>query len=274
MGSFDQLLADRVAVVTGGANGIGKGIAMAMARFGANVVVADVDMEQGEKVVCAIRSMGREALLVATDASQTDQLRAMVEQAVGHFGHIDILVNNAGGGRPVAFLEQSERSWRRHIELNLMSMLAATHAAAANMVERGRGGVVINIASTESLRAAPGYAVYAACKAGMVSFTRSMALELGEHDIRVFALAPDMIVTPGLQPYFDKASDSELAARDGYVPLGRTGSIEEIGEVAVFLASSMANYLTGLTIPVDGGATASSGWSRTAPGKPWRLYHG
>jgi NAD(P)-dependent dehydrogenase (short-subunit alcohol dehydrogenase family) len=267
------LVTDQVALVTGGANGVGEGIATSLARFGANVVIADVDEINGCRVVDLIRSYGREAEFIKTDAMDTDQIRGMVEQAEAHFGRVDILVNNAGGARPTPFLEQSERSWRKHIDFNLVSMLAATQAAARVMVKGGRGGTIINVASTEGLRAAPGYAVYAACKAGMVSFTRSMALELSSHQIRVFALAPDMIVTPGLKPYFDSASAEELAARDAYIPLGRTGSIEEIGSVAVFLASPMASYLTGLTLPVDAGAIASSGWTRSTTTGRWNLYH-
>jgi len=264
----------QVAVVTAGANGIGQGIALAVARQGANVVIADIDAEHGEQVAHAVRELGRQALFIRCDVTDSEQIRAMVEQAAQALGRIDILANNAGGSRPVAFMEQSERSWRRHIELNLISMLTATQAAAELMIKGGRGGTIINVASTEALRAAPGYAVYAACKAGMVSFTRTMSLELSAHNIHVHALAPDMIATLGLMPYFDKAPPQELAARDGYIPLRRLGSIDEIGNVAAFLASGMASYLNGLTIPVDGGATASHGWTRPPGSDDWVLYHG
>jgi NAD(P)-dependent dehydrogenase (short-subunit alcohol dehydrogenase family) len=264
----------KVAVVTAGANGIGEGAAMAIARFGGDVVIADNDTVNGERVAAAVRALGRRALFVPTDVNHTDQIASMIEAAVTHFGRLDILVNNAGGSRRVDFMTQSERSWRRHIDLNLVSMLAATQAAAQVMIAAGNGGTIINVASTEGLRAAPGYAVYAACKAGMVSFTRSMALELSGHGIRVHALAPDMIETPGLKPYFDNASDSMNAARDRYIPLARLGSIEEIGNVVVFLSSSMSSYLNGLTVPVDGGATASAGWTRSPADGAWNLYHG
>ncbi|PWK91918.1 SDR family NAD(P)-dependent oxidoreductase [Fulvimonas soli] len=272
MNPSDILVTDQVAIVTGGANGIGEGIALTLARFGADVAIADVDTEKGRQVVAAIQALGRRALLVPTDCADTGQIRSMVEQAAGHFGRLDILVNNVGGSRQTDFLEQSERSWKRHIDLNLVSMLAATQASARAMIAGGRGGTIINIASSEGLRAAPGYAVYAACKAGMISFTRTMALELSEHAIRVFALAPDMLVTPGLQPYYDAATPGEAAARDRYIPLGRLGKVEEIGSVAVFLASRMASYLTGVTLPVDAGTLASSGWTRLASGG-WALYH-
>lgn len=270
----DYRLNDQVAIITAGANGIGEGAALGIARFGGDVVIADVDVENGERVAQAVRAMGRQALFIKTDVRHTDQIAAMVDQAAQHFGRIDILVNNAGGTRHQSFLNQNEGNWRRLIDFNFISMLATTQAAAKVIAAGQRGGAIINIASSESLRAAPGFAVYAACKAAMVSFTRSMALELAEHRIRTFALAPDMIETPGLKPFLDTASAAVTAARDRYIPLGRLGSIDEIGNVVVFLASGMASYLTGVTIPVDAGALASSGWNRSPTDGSWGLYHG
>lgn len=264
----------KVAIVTAGANGIGEGAALGIARFGGHVVIADNDAVNGERVAAAVRALGQQALFIATDVTHTEQVEAMVAQAVAHFGRLDILVNNAGGSRHVSFLDQSERSWRKHIDLNFVSMLAATQAGAQAMIKAGNGGTIINVASSEALRAAPGFAVYAACKAGMVSFTRSMALELADQGIRAHVLAPDMIETPGLKPYFDNASDAKNAARDRYIPLARLGTIDEIGNVVVFLASGMSSYLNGLTIPVDGGALASSGWIRSPADGSWNLYHG
>jgi NAD(P)-dependent dehydrogenase (short-subunit alcohol dehydrogenase family) len=270
----DTNLEGKVAFITGGAGGIGEGCARSLARFGADIVIADIDSDNGARVAGAIRELGRKALFIDTDVTHVEQIEAAVAQAAKHFGRLDILVNNAGGVRQTPFLKQSERSWRKHIDFNLVSMLAATQAVANVMIDGKRGGTIINIASSEGLRAAPGFAVYAACKAGMISFTRSMALELADHGIHVHALAPDMIETTGLKPYFDAAGEAENAARDRYIPLKRLGAIEEIGNVVVFLASGMASYLTGLTIPVDGGAIASSGWSRSPRDGRWNLYHG
>jgi NAD(P)-dependent dehydrogenase (short-subunit alcohol dehydrogenase family) len=270
----DIQLKDQVTVVTAGANGLGEGIAMSVARFGGHVVIADTDKENGERVAAAVRALGREALFIPTDMTLKDQVDAMITKAAQHFGRIDILANNAGGSRRQSFMEQTERSWQRHINLNLISMLCATQAAAKVMIAGGRGGTIVNVASTEALRAAPGFAIYAACKAAMVSFTRTMALELSGHGIRTHALAPDMIMTPGLKPFLDNVNSSEVEARAGYIPLRRIGTMEEFGAVVVFLASPMARYLNGLTIPVDAGAMAASGWTRRPGTEDWSLYHG
>ncbi|HBP0042041.1 SDR family NAD(P)-dependent oxidoreductase [Pseudomonas aeruginosa] len=269
----DIRLNDKVAFITGGAGGLGAGIAENLANFGARVVIADIDAAAGERLVAAIREKGGDALFVPTDVNHSEQIIAAVARAAEHFGRLDILVNNAGGVRRTPFLEQTEKSWRKHIDFNLISTLTATQAAAKVMIEGGRGGTIVNIASSEGLRAAPGFAVYAACKAGMISFTRSMALELAEHDIRVHALAPDMILTPGLKPYFDAVGEAGAAARNRYIPMGRLGSTDELAGVVIFLVSSLASYVTGLTLPVDGGAIASSGWTRSPHTGAWDLYH-
>jgi NAD(P)-dependent dehydrogenase (short-subunit alcohol dehydrogenase family) len=278
----DIQLTDQVAIVTGGGGGIGRAIALACASVGADVVIADIVPERCEETAARVREMGRRALAAPTDVMDTEQIRAMVEKADAEFGRIDVLVNNAGGvtGRP--FLQQSERSWRRHIEINLVSMLAATSATAPIMIRGARGGSIINVTSIEGSRAAPNFAVYAACKAGMISFTRTMALELSEHGIRVNAIAPDHTVTPGNHGNrtgpVDPASWPKQTpeARDAWarlIPLGREGVDEECGNVAVFLASKMSEYVTGTVIPVDGGTWASGGWFRRKEGG-WTLVDG
>ena len=272
----DILLTDQVAIITGGGAGIGRAIALAYASVGADVVIADIIPERAEETAGRVREFGRRALPLAVDVAHTDQVRALIEQAHGHFGRIDILVNNAGGVSPRPFLEQSEGSWRRHIELNLVSMLAATSAAVPVMIGGGRGGSIVNVSSIEASRAAPNYAVYGACKAGMLNFTRSMALELAEHGIRVNAIAPDYTVTPGLRGNVTGPVDpvtwieptpAQEAATARRIPLGRPGIDEECGKVAIFLSSKMSSYVTGTVIPVDGGTWASGGWLRNRAGK-------
>jgi NAD(P)-dependent dehydrogenase (short-subunit alcohol dehydrogenase family) len=275
----DILLTDQVAVVTGGGGGIGRAIALAYASVGAHVVIADIIPERCEETAARVRELGCQALAVPTDVADTNQVRALIDNADRHFKRIDILVNNAGGVSRKPFIEQSERSWRRVIDLNMVSMLAATSAAAPVMIRGRRGGSIINVSSIEASRAAPNYAVYAACKAGMLNFTRTMALELAEHGIRINAIAPDYTVTPGvrgnhtgpvnpeswIQP---TAKQEDATARR--IPLGRAGIDTECGNVAVFLSSAMSSYVTGTVIPVDGGTWASSGWVRDKAGK-WSL---
>lgn len=275
----DITLTDQVAIITGGGAGIGRAIALAFASVGANVVIADIVAERGEEAATRVRELGCKALPVTTDVTDTDQVRAMVDRAHAHFGRIDILVNNAGGVAPKPFLEQSERAWRRAIDLNFVSMLAATSAATPHIIAGGRAGSIINIASIEASRAAPYYSVYAACKAGMLNFTRSLALELADHGIRVNAIAPDYTDTPGLRgnvkgpvdpTTWIQPSPAQHAATARRIPLGRAGIDSECGNAAVFLASAMSAYITGAVIPVDGGTWASSGWLRNKAGK-WTL---
>jgi NAD(P)-dependent dehydrogenase (short-subunit alcohol dehydrogenase family) len=276
----DILLEDQVAFITGGGAGIGAGIAVSLARFGASVVLADVDRERADATAAKIEALGRRVLVCETDVRETDQIRAAVEAAKHDFGRIDILVNNAGGVRGRPFLEQSERSWRNHIDINLVSTFAATSAIAPIMIDAGRGGSIVNIASIEATRAAPNYAVYAACKAGMASFTRSMAVELSEHRIRVNCLMPDMIATPGnhgrmtgpVPDPLPERPEEIRSALDRYIPLGHEGSVEEFAGAAVFLCSKMGSYITGAMLPVDGGTWAASGWVRSSDGRGFNLF--
>jgi NAD(P)-dependent dehydrogenase (short-subunit alcohol dehydrogenase family) len=257
-------LTGRVAVVTGGGAGIGQGIAVGLARCGVDVVVADIDPDRGAVTARQVEELGRRSAVVATDVLDTAQIRAMVDVTVERFGRLDILVNNAGGVGPAPFLGQSERSWRRHIDMNLVSVLAGVSAAAPVMIERGEGGSILNVVSIEAARAAPNYAVYAACKAAVVNFTRTMALELSDHHIRVNALAPDLVDTPGVRgvrrgpvpdPLPERPPAIEAAARS-YIPLGRPGEPDDCAGAAVFLCSDLGRYVTGVTLPVDGGQLA------------------
>lgn len=275
----DMTLTDQVAVITGGGAGIGRAVALALAAVGANIVIGDIVAERGAEVVERVRELGRRAVAVPTDVTDTAQIAQLIAQADSKFGRLDILVNNAGGTRAQAFLQQSERSVRRHIDLNLVSMMVATSAAVPVMIRGGRGGTIINVASIEASRAAPRFAVYAACKAGMLSFTRTMALELADAGVRVNAIAPDFTETPGLlgnpvgpvdPTTWRTPSESERRATARRVPLGRPGVDRECGDVAVFLASSMSAYVTGTVIPVDGGTWAASGWIRNKTGA-WTL---
>jgi NAD(P)-dependent dehydrogenase (short-subunit alcohol dehydrogenase family) len=259
------LLTGRVAIVTGGARGLGRGFAEGLAAFGAKVAIADRKEDAAEEAAGAIRARGHEAIAIGCDVRDGAQVRGLVERAVQELGGVDVLVNNVGGiylGRdrpPMApFVEQTEEDWDDSYALNLKSAFLCTHAAANAMIAQGRGGSIINVASSEALRAAPNFAPYAAYKAALVNFTRSLALELAPHAIRVNCIAPDAIPTESLTKGFP-----ELAADEAYrhhVPLARAGRAEEAAGVVVFLASDLSSFVTGVTVPVEGGMLTAGGW--------------
>jgi NAD(P)-dependent dehydrogenase (short-subunit alcohol dehydrogenase family) len=272
----------QAAFVTGGGGGIGRAIAIRLAEAGADVAIYDIFPERAEETAARVREAGRKALAIPGDVMDGDALRAAIDTAAAEFGRLDILANNAGGVSARPFLDQSERSMRKHIDINLMSMLVATQTAAQQMVAGGRGGSIVNVASIEASRAAPNFAVYAACKAGMLSFTKSMAVELSEHAIRVNCIAPDHTITPGNQgnragpvdpATWKQHSPEATDAMNRLIPLGREGVDMECGDAAVFLSSAMASYITGVLLPVDGGTWGSSGWVRGRDGK-WTLNEG
>jgi NAD(P)-dependent dehydrogenase (short-subunit alcohol dehydrogenase family) len=259
------MLTDKVAIVTGAGRGLGKGIARGLAAFGAKVVIAERKEEVAKQAEREVRERGQEALAIVCDVRDGEQVQRMVEQTVQEFGGVDILVNNVGGiylgrGRPpsLPFLEQTEDYWDDSYTLNLKTVFHCTSAAAKVMVQQDRGGSIINIASSEALRCAPGFAPYAAYKAAMVNFTRTLALELAPHTIRVNCIAPDAIPTEGLAERFPELASDE--AYRHHVPLGRAGTVDEVAGVAVFLASGLSSFVTGVTIPVEGGMLAAGGW--------------
>lgn len=273
-------LSGQVAFVTGGGGGIGRAIALCMADMGADVAVLDVIPERCEETIARIEERRRRALSFPINVTDTEKLQAAITETREKLGSLDILVNNAGGVSRRLFKDLQEKNWRRHIDLNLVSVLAATSAAIPIMIEGGRGGSIINVTSIEASRAAPGYAVYSACKAGINNLTRTLAVELGDHDIRVNAIAPDYTMTPGTRGNFTGPVDESkwiplTPAREDVIrrriPLKRTGIDEECGMLAVFLASRMASYITGVTIPIDGGTWASAGWVRNHRDLEWVL---
>lgn len=269
MDASDLDLTGRAALVTGGGGGIGRAIALCLADMGADVAIIDAIPERCEETAARIVERGRSALPIPGNVMEAEKIREAVAATQDHFGRLDILINNAGGVTRRPFLDLQERNWRRHIDLNLISMLTATHAAVPLMIAGGRGGSIVNVSSIEGSRAAPGYAVYAACKAGIDNLTRTLALEFAEHGIRVNAIAPDYTLTPGTRgnvtgPVKEgpAPSPAHLEAIRQRIPLGRAGMDEECGRLAVFLVSGMASYITGAIIPIDGGTWASSGWIR------------
>lgn len=241
-----------VAVVTGGGAGIGRGIANGLTAFGATVAIWERDPE-----TCAAAAAEVGGLSVPVDVRESEQVDAAVETTIAAHGRIDVLVNNAGGVFAAPLLETSEKGIDALHRANLKHVILCTQAVARTMVDGGHGGSIINVTSIEGVRAAPLYAAYAAAKAGVVSFTKTAALELALEGIRVNALAPDITLTEGMQALAPPGGRERWGRT---VPMGRVGHVDEMAGAAVFLASELSSYVTGQTIHVDGGTHASSGW--------------
>jgi 3-oxoacyl-[acyl-carrier protein] reductase len=246
------LLTGRVAVVTGGGTGIGRGVAAGLRAFGASVAIWERNPES-----CAAAAEEIGALGVTTDVRDSAQVDAALARTVAEFGPVTILVNNAGGVFHSSILDTSENGWDALYKSNLRHVYLCTQRVARGLVEQKLPGSIISVTSIEGVRAAPGYATYAAAKAGVINYTKTAALELAPHSIRVNALAPDITLTEGIKQIAPPGSDERFSLT---VPMGRAGHVDEMAGAAVFLASDLSSYITGQTIHVDGGTHAASGW--------------
>ena len=257
-------LSGGVAIVTGGAMGIGQGIAFRLAEAGASVVVADRDLEAAQRTVGLISERGGRASAVQVDVGTVDDAQRMVQQALDAFGQVDILVNNAGVFPFAPALEVTEALWDRVLNVNLRGAFFCAQAAARQMAQAGRGGRIINIASIDALHPTGALTHYDTSKGGMVMMTKSLAKELGPYGITVNAIAPGSIATPGAAAATASASAASTANLDdggedlmaaflARIPLGRVGQPDDIATAALFLASDAASYITGSLLVVDGG---------------------
>jgi len=249
-------LSGKVAIVTGGAQGIGASVASRLAEAGAAVLIADRDAAKATELIMDFAKKGRKASSVMIDVTEESQIVSMVAQAVREFGGVDILVNNAGIYPQKPVLDSTNEDFKKILQTNLVSAFLSSKAAAQQMVLQGRGGSIINITSIDALHPSRvGLAFYDASKHGLWGFTKNLALELAPHQIRVNAIAPGGVATPGTgfmkagTPEAQKAIDDFVAE----IPMRRAAEPDEIGTVALFLASGLSSYMTGSQIVVDGG---------------------
>jgi NAD(P)-dependent dehydrogenase (short-subunit alcohol dehydrogenase family) len=250
-------LEGKVALVTGGASGLGKAMATRFAAEGAAVVIADIHEEGGTQVVAEIERTGGSARFVETDVSRAEDCERVVGQAIAQFGQLDIMVNNAGTGVIGSVAELPEADWDRVLAVNLKGVFLGSKYAFPVMA-RGGGGVILNTASAAGMIAHPGFAAYGASKAAVIHLTRITAMEGAAFNIRANALCPIWIETPMVEAYVAQFPDQEAARRAmaAGVPLGRIGAPADVAEAALYLVSDSAAFITGVAFPIDGGATA------------------
>jgi NAD(P)-dependent dehydrogenase (short-subunit alcohol dehydrogenase family) len=246
-----DVLAGKVALVTGTSRGLGRGIALGLARHGADLVLTSRKLNLNQELAEEIGALGRRALPLATDIMKVEEIYATVDRAIEEFGGIDILVNNAGTN-PIRCnaVEVEEWSWDKILDTNLKGLFFFSQAVARHMINRG-GGRIINISSAAAAAGTPFGSVYGASKAGVNHLTRTMALELAPYEINVNALGPSFFEV-GLSEYITKSPELTEAIISR-TPLGRMGKTVELAEAVVYLASEAAGFITGQIIYIDGG---------------------
>jgi 3-oxoacyl-[acyl-carrier protein] reductase len=275
MGILDERanLTGKTAVVMGGADGMGRGITVALAKAGVDLAFCDINTGGIEGTLEQMRGLPRNIFSQHVDVCDATALDAFWDAIDQKFPRIDIVVNVVGGVKYKAFLDSTPDTWAGDLRRNLGYVIQSCHHAGRRMRDRGHPGSIINITTIEGYRAAPGYSVYTAAKGGVVNFTKTLGTELGPLGIRVNCIAPDETPTPGLwssgtpeydpfPPGLSEAEQWKLVEDQGAnaIPLGRLGRIEDIENCVLFLGSDLGSYITGQTLHCDGGAVASAGW--------------
>lgn len=246
-------LEGEIAIVTGAARGIGREIALVFAHSGAHLILVDLLEKELMKTAKEIDKMGKKNLSIAADISNTKEIKRLIRDVLSEFDRIDILVNNAGVVDNNPATKVTEEQWDKTLNVNLRGLFFLSQAVGRHMIKERRGKI-INIASQAGVIALPNHAAYSASKAGIISITKSLALEWGEFNINVNAIAPTVILTPlGRKAWADPQARSEMLKK---IPLGRFGEPWEVASIALFLASEASNLITGSTIMADGGYTA------------------
>lgn len=242
----------KVAIVTGGASGIGRATVLKLAQLGARVSVVDINIDQARKVVAEVEGMGGKAIAVETDISDFNQVKAMAKSVKDFFGRIDILVNDAAWDKIQPFMENEPSVWYRLIDINLKGAIHCTRAVLEYMVEQGEGGKIVNVASDAAKVGSMGEAVYSATKGGIFSFTKSIAREMARHNILVNCICPAPTDTP-LFREVEETMPKVVEAIKKSIPLKRIAQPEEQASAIVWLASDEASFITGQALSVNGG---------------------
>ena len=245
-----ETTASRVALITGARRGLGKAIALCLARRGADIAINDIaaGKEEAEATAQEIRALGRKAVVLTADVTIAAEVNELIEQALAEFGRLDILVNNAGITRDALLMRMTDEQWQSVLDTNLKGTFLCTRAALKPMLKQRRGRI-INIASVVGIMGNAGQANYAASKGGVIAFTKAVAKEVGSRGILVNAVAPGFIMS-AMTDRLEPAAAEKLHA---LIPLGRLGTPEEVAEVVDFLASEASRYITGQVINIDGG---------------------
>ncbi len=241
-------LEGKIALVTGGARGIGKEIALVLAKEGANIALCDVNLEEAEKTVKEIQDLGRESLAFKADVTDLKQVQDIVDKILDKFKRLDILINNAGITRDGLILRMSEEDWDKVIAVNLKGCFICTKVASKVMLKQ-RSGKIVNLASIIGIIGNAGQANYAASKAGIIGLTKSVAKELASRGVCVNAIAPGFINTEMTAKLPEEVQKNMLAN----IPLGRFGEPKDVANLTLFLSSESSSYITGQVIPIDGG---------------------
>ena len=249
-------LKGKVALITGAGSGIGEGIRLMFAGEGADIAVNDIDLAAAEKTASAVRKMGRRAIAIKADVAEAAEVEAMVARTIQELGGIHILVNSAGFSAGGTVLDESIENWDRNINVMLRGPYLCSKYAGRWMVAH-KTGKVINISSIAGMGGGPGMGAYIVAKAGVNALTRVLAMEWAKSGINVNCIAPGLINTPMTQRSIAHRFTPEVLA--AHVPLGRMGTAEDIAKAALFLASDDSSFITGSTIPLDGGTLNAGG---------------
>ena len=238
----------QTAIITGAARGIGKGIAMRLARAGINIVVSDIQFDEARKTADELETLGVKSIPVKTDVSKSNDAQELIKTTIERMGSLDFLINNAGVTRDNLSIRMSEQEWDLVLDINLKGTFLCSHFAAIEMMKK-RFGRIVNIASISGILGTAGQANYASSKAGIIALTKTMARELGGRNITINAVAPGFIKTEMTDQLPDKVKEAYMSQ----IPLKRPGTIDDVAEAVYFLLSPSASYITGTVLNVSGG---------------------